>query len=247
LERTFDKKWKKKIGVVVTAISGSLSVFIPQHLEELNISHRSSWEEVTKKNVQAVCTIELAEDDPTGIFQEFIDYFTSKDRAGVVGLENGNFLYLIPPGVPLFDKYKPVSYRPNTLLGLCALCSPQSMNASSGLPVTTGGSSVSLQGTSVGQLVGFTGGISTGGHNNPKQQQMAPPSMSNPPQATYSLSSSGGGMQQQQPQYSHPLQSQQSARGPGRPNLSSNLQLMNLLANPELLSALGNKRNESNQ
>lgn len=99
---TLTRNEKKKMEVVLTQICGpDLRTVLPAESGNLNVSHRSQVEEIAKKGMRVICTLQPAtEDGPAAAaFQECLQYFQQKNRAGVVRLESADFhfLYILPP------------------------------------------------------------------------------------------------------------------------------------------------------
>ncbi|CEM07035.1 unnamed protein product [Vitrella brassicaformis CCMP3155] len=106
---------KKRVPVQARFLRGRFQSVFNKGCEQLNISHRSSWEDVGKRHVIGVVCLEATSDNggvPTAAdskgFFEYIEYFKSKERAGVARIEEGNqYVYIIPPGVELFVQHGP--------------------------------------------------------------------------------------------------------------------------------------------
>lgn len=121
---------RRKIPVTVFALGGPVEDFLSGETL-LNISHRSSWDEVSRKPLTAASYIRLSDTDmeqpdasSSGgaasaslltaqkretyqkCFQDHVDYLTSKERAGVVALADGKHLYIVPPGTAVFEQFR---------------------------------------------------------------------------------------------------------------------------------------------
>ncbi|XP_053992442.1 uncharacterized protein LOC128883773 [Hylaeus volcanicus] len=114
---------RRKVPIIAYAISGPVEKFLSAETL-LNISHRSSWTELSKKPLSCICYFCLCDQDipsenPDKLtpltpqkqesymkcFQDHIDYFTTKKKAGVVALAEGKHLYIVPRGTVLFEQY----------------------------------------------------------------------------------------------------------------------------------------------
>lgn len=114
---------RRKVPIIAYAISGPVEKFLSGETL-LNISHRSSWTELSKKPLSCICYFCLSDQDipsenPDKLtpltpqkqesymkcFQDHIDYFTTKKKAGVVALAEGKHLYIVPRGTLLFEQY----------------------------------------------------------------------------------------------------------------------------------------------
>lgn len=63
----------------------------------LNVSHRTNCEDVTRHPAQGVVAFIPQNNTQEKQFQEYIDYFTAKQRVGLCFLRNG-VMFLLPPG-----------------------------------------------------------------------------------------------------------------------------------------------------
>lgn len=61
----------------------------------LNVSHRSKWEEVAAKTILAVISVEAAQPDQQALLDEYIAYFSSKERVGSASFWLGLFFALL--------------------------------------------------------------------------------------------------------------------------------------------------------
>eukprot|EP01016_Furgasonia_blochmanni_P024699 TRINITY_DN2666_c0_g1_i15.p1 TRINITY_DN2666_c0_g1~~TRINITY_DN2666_c0_g1_i15.p1 ORF type:complete len:584 (-),score=126.82 TRINITY_DN2666_c0_g1_i15:236-1987(-) len=101
-----------RVGVDASLISGSDSCF--SKLYNLNISHRTSMDDVQKKPILGLVTFTPSNDTQIGMFEEYTKYFTEKKRAGVVQLSDHN-IYILPPCEAAFALHK---FNDNELLGV---------------------------------------------------------------------------------------------------------------------------------
>eukprot|EP01066_Platyproteum_vivax_P005178 Platyproteum_vivax@DN16599_c0_g1_i1.p2 len=123
-EGTLLRSKKNLVQVKLIHLSGPVVELLPPATEKLNVSHRTQYEEVAKKHILAVCYLEcLAAYAST--FDEYIEYFNEKARAGVVQLDNNITLNLLPPNLTLFDEFQLTNLPSNTLLGLFTPSNPQ--------------------------------------------------------------------------------------------------------------------------
>lgn len=82
----------------------------------LNISHRSNYQEVLQKPYSEIAIFWPSNETCIQKFNEYIRYFKKKERAGVVNLEK-HILYLIPPGTTANKIYK---VKEGRMLGIFA-------------------------------------------------------------------------------------------------------------------------------
>jgi len=85
-----------------------------QHDFNFNVSHRITFEEISKQSFKSLVTFTPAHESQVGLFQEYIKYFLERERAGVISLPNYS-LYLLPPCEKAFAIYK---FGYNELLGI---------------------------------------------------------------------------------------------------------------------------------
>ncbi|PHJ16318.1 rna binding motif-containing zinc finger, partial [Cystoisospora suis] len=97
---------KRRVQVFVTLLRGEVSNALIHLPGPLNVSHRSKWEEVAAKTILAVMTIEAAHPDQQALLDEYIAYFSSKERAGVANVSSSQYVYLVPPNCSLFARYQ---------------------------------------------------------------------------------------------------------------------------------------------
>ena len=83
-----------RVGVDATLVSGEEISLVEYNL---NISHRTVYDEVLKKKPKAVAVFTPSNETQNNIFVDYINYFNEKQRAGVVTIRN-YLLYLLPPG-----------------------------------------------------------------------------------------------------------------------------------------------------
>jgi len=72
----------------------------------LNVSHRTNFEDVDKYPVQGVVAFIPQNNTQERQFKEYIDYFSEKQRAGMCFLRNG-VMFLLPPGDSSSKYFKP--------------------------------------------------------------------------------------------------------------------------------------------
>nr|CCA30105.1 RNA binding motif-containing zinc finger protein,putative [Neospora caninum Liverpool]CEL71351.1 TPA: RNA binding motif-containing zinc finger protein,putative [Neospora caninum Liverpool] len=119
---TLGRNDKRRVQVVASLVRGEVPSSLVHLTGLLNVSHRSKWEEVAAKTIHAVVTLEAAHPDQQAALDEYISYFTSKERAGVANVAN-QYIYLVPPNCSLFARYQGVlparfQQASNFLLGL---------------------------------------------------------------------------------------------------------------------------------
>ncbi len=83
-----------RVGVDATLVSGEEISLVEYNL---NISHRTVYDEVLKKKPKAIAVFTPSNETQNNIFVDYINYFNEKQRAGVVTIRN-YLLYLLPPG-----------------------------------------------------------------------------------------------------------------------------------------------------
>eukprot|EP00914_Ancora_sagittata_P021609 GHVO01042861.1.p3 GENE.GHVO01042861.1~~GHVO01042861.1.p3 ORF type:complete len:362 (+),score=70.17 GHVO01042861.1:1632-2717(+) len=101
---------KKEIPVVLQQVSGNLTGALPDQNDGLNISFRTVYDGVINRGaVRGVCVIRLDNSQYSSQFNEYVEYFNSKQRAGVVSLTNGGHIYVMPPTFPAVAAYRGAS------------------------------------------------------------------------------------------------------------------------------------------
>jgi hypothetical protein len=106
------KNKQNRVGVDANLISGD--ELILKDYFNLNISHRTLYEEVTKKDPKTIVVFVPANGTQLSLFEEYKKYFEEKQRAGVVTLKK-NTLYLLPP---CEEAYKIHKIGQNEILGI---------------------------------------------------------------------------------------------------------------------------------
>ncbi|KFH13430.1 SPOC domain-containing protein [Toxoplasma gondii VAND] len=128
---TLGRNDKRRVQVVASLVRGEVPSSLVHLTGLLNVSHRSKWEEVAAKTIHAVVTLEAAHPDQQAALDEYISYFTSKERAGVANVGT-HYIYLVPPNCSLFARYQgllPARFQQSSNF-LLALAGPQYSTAS---------------------------------------------------------------------------------------------------------------------
>ena len=86
---------KYRVGIDATLVQGNDDCF-PSSLYHINISHRVQLSEITKYFVIALVTIEASNETQQELFNEYLKYFSSKQRAGFIAMKS-SVLYICPP------------------------------------------------------------------------------------------------------------------------------------------------------
>ncbi|CDI86133.1 RNA binding motif-containing zinc finger protein, putative [Eimeria praecox] len=103
---TLGRNDRKKVAVTALCLQGEVPLEMQQLQTMLNVSHRSKCEELALKPMDAAVLLQPASPENDAAFNEYVSYFRSKERAGVACLPGGVFLYFVPPGFQVFDKYR---------------------------------------------------------------------------------------------------------------------------------------------
>ncbi|CDJ48907.1 RNA binding motif-containing zinc finger protein, putative [Eimeria brunetti] len=103
---TLGRNDRKKVAVTALCLQGDVPLEMQQLQSMLNVSHRSKCEELALKPMDAAVLLQPASPENEPAFNEYLSYFRSKERAGVACLPGGVFLYFVPPGFQVFDKYR---------------------------------------------------------------------------------------------------------------------------------------------
>ena len=77
--------------------SNKIMTYLSDQDHNLNVSHRTNLGDVDNHEVQGVVAFIPQNDTQEKQFQEYVDYFTEKNRAGLCFLRNG-VMFLLPPG-----------------------------------------------------------------------------------------------------------------------------------------------------
>lgn len=93
-----------------------LQPYLSDQDHNLNVSHRTNCEDVERHPVQGVVAFIPQNNTQERQFQEYIDYFTSKQRVGLCFLRNG-VMFLLPPG-ETSQKYFSCEQRPCHMVGV---------------------------------------------------------------------------------------------------------------------------------
>ena len=81
------------------------------------MSHRTNLEDVERHECQGVVALIPQNDTQEKQFQEYIDYFTDKNRAGLCFLRNG-VMFLLPPGETSKKYFKNESGKSYYMIGV---------------------------------------------------------------------------------------------------------------------------------
>jgi RNA recognition motif-containing protein len=84
-----------RVGIDATLVEGNGDCF-PATQYHINISHRVQLSEVFKFERLAIVTLDASNETQQEAFQEYVKYFSQKQRAGYVGIKNA-LLYICPP------------------------------------------------------------------------------------------------------------------------------------------------------
>ncbi|BAM41982.1 uncharacterized protein TOT_040000361 [Theileria orientalis strain Shintoku] len=109
---------KKLTETLAIKISGQCSHFLTASIDIINITHRLKWEEASKNVPLAVFSLHSSNNLKLEPFNEYIEYFKTKNRIGVAPLGNDHNIYICAPGNPLFDKHMPGGITTPTLIGI---------------------------------------------------------------------------------------------------------------------------------
>jgi RNA recognition motif-containing protein len=86
---------KCRVGIDATLVQGNDDCF-PSSLYHINISHRVQLSEITKYFIIALVTIEASNETQQELFDGYLKYFSSKERAGYISMKT-SVLYICPP------------------------------------------------------------------------------------------------------------------------------------------------------
>lgn len=84
-----------RVGIDATLVEGSADCF-PSTQYHINISHRVQISEILKFERLGIFTLDASNETQQDAFQEYVKYFTKKQRAGYVSIKN-TLLYICPP------------------------------------------------------------------------------------------------------------------------------------------------------
>ena len=84
-----------RVGIDATLVDGNADCF-PASQYHINISHRVQISEIFKFERLALVTLEASNETQQEAFQEYVKYFSQKQRAGYVGIKDA-LLYICPP------------------------------------------------------------------------------------------------------------------------------------------------------
>lgn len=91
------KNKKDRIGVDVYQIRGNISENFNTEFN-LNVSHRTQYDEIMKRQMLGIVAISPQNVTQCEIFQDYINYFSEKQRVGVINfIKSPYILYLVPP------------------------------------------------------------------------------------------------------------------------------------------------------
>ena len=91
------KNKKDKVCVDAYQIRHECSHFFTSEFN-LNVSHRTQFEEIMKRPIIGVIAFSPQNETQCENFQDYINYFKEKDRAGVVNFKSQATMYIVPPG-----------------------------------------------------------------------------------------------------------------------------------------------------
>jgi len=106
------KNKQNRVGVDANLITGD--ELILKDYFNLNISHRTLYDEVSKREPRTIVVFVPTNGTQASLFEEYKKYFEEKSRAGVVTLKK-NVLYLMPPCEEAFKIHK---FGQNEILGV---------------------------------------------------------------------------------------------------------------------------------
>ena len=92
-----------RVGIDATLVQGNADCF-PASQYHINISHRVQLSEVFKFEHLAIVTLEASNETQQEAFQEYVRYFSQKQRAGYIGIKNA-LLYICPPLAQIKNLY----------------------------------------------------------------------------------------------------------------------------------------------
>lgn len=84
-----------RVGIDATLVEGNADCF-PSTQYHINISHRVQISEILKFERLGIFTLDASNETQQDAFQEYVKYFTKKQRAGYVSIKN-TLLYICPP------------------------------------------------------------------------------------------------------------------------------------------------------
>ena len=86
---------KYRVGIDATLVEGNADCF-PASQYHINISHRVQISEIFKFERLALVTIDASNETQQDAFQEYVKYFSQKQRAGYITIKDA-LLYICPP------------------------------------------------------------------------------------------------------------------------------------------------------
>jgi hypothetical protein len=103
-----------RVGIDATLVEGNEDCF-PASQYHINISHRVQLSEVFKFERLALVTLDASNETQQESFQEYVKYFSKKERAGYVAIKN-LLLYICPPVNQIRSLYSKL--EDNQMLGV---------------------------------------------------------------------------------------------------------------------------------
>jgi len=106
---------QNRVGVDAYAVSGDVSEFFTDY--NLNISHRTSLEELTKIGPAVLGMVAFTSQNETqnSNFASYVDYFNKKERAGIIYIKPHILIYLVSP-CSYTEKY--INAKDSHMLGI---------------------------------------------------------------------------------------------------------------------------------
>ena len=90
------KNKQDRIGVDFYQIRGNISENFNSE-SYLNVSHRTQYDEIMKRPYLGIVAISPQNVTQCETFKKYVDYFSEKQRAGVINFKNCYTLYILPP------------------------------------------------------------------------------------------------------------------------------------------------------
>lgn len=91
------KNKKDRVGVDAFQIRNECSEFFTSEYN-LNVSHRTQFEEIMKRPIIGIVAFSPQNETQCDSFNEYINYFSEKQRVGVVNMRSNAILYIVPSG-----------------------------------------------------------------------------------------------------------------------------------------------------
>lgn len=92
----FTRSGKLKVGVDIFQLRYDCSDYL--HDFNYNITHKLSFEEILRKPILGIVAISPQNETQLENFDEYLNYFNEKQKAGVVTMRNNNCMYIISNG-----------------------------------------------------------------------------------------------------------------------------------------------------